>query len=95
MSTVCKAPKSKAKKTFRVDNLRDLINKQLSFTEGSAEVRKGYIEALEMVLHSADAYHGFRYLEQREVPEGERPGIYWDNGTPSFSGTDKTRVFYF
>jgi hypothetical protein len=95
METTIRIPKSKAKKTFKVDTLRDLINKRLTYREGSAENRQVYIEVLEMVLHSCDAYHGFRYLEQHEVPEGEKPGIYWDNGTPIFENTDRTRVFYY
>jgi hypothetical protein len=45
------------------------------------------------ILHETGNYSGFRYLTEKEVPEGHLPGIRWKDGTyPIFAHTDHTRV---
>ena len=88
-----------AKKSFNVEQFRKEINECLAGSTCNADVRQGLINALESVLHKTGNYHGFRYLEQREVPEKELPGIYPERDPEPvdlrFANTDRTRVTYY
>lgn len=89
-----------ARKTIKIDEFRDVINNSLATHTGGVEYGEGLIAALESALRLANQYHGFRYLEQHEVPDGELPGIYWvedadGNTDPVFANTNSTRVHYF
>ena len=65
-----------AKKTFKVDDLREMVNHSLSNSSNDQlHQLDGMIAILEQVLHETGNYHGFRYLEQREVPDDCFPGI--------------------
>lgn len=87
-----------ARKTFNVDEFKELVNNTLATTvETEIQYRYGIIAALEHVLHETGNYKGFRYLSKREVPWGI-PGInepiedlsYEDR----FKNTDSTRRQY-
>lgn len=87
-----------ARKTFNVDEFKELVNNTLATTnENDIEYRYGIIAALEHVLHETGNYKGYRYLSKGEVPWGI-PGInepiedlsYEDR----FKNTDSTRRQY-
>jgi hypothetical protein len=66
------------KKTFSVEKMRLDINSSLKNSTSdycSKDVRQGLCNALEYVLHTSGNYHGFKYLWQDAVPQGELPGI--------------------
>ncbi len=89
-----------SKKTIKVDTCRTLINQQLASSTDSPDYRLGLMHILENMLHLTGNYNGFRYLDQREVPDNHLPGIRWTkdvlgNVDPSFHDTDNTRVFYY
>ena len=87
-----------AHKTISVCSLKDTINSMLATSTCAPDVRKGMIGALETILHATGNYHGFAYLESKDVPAGYRAGV---NGLGSemeydqlFNNTDRTRVVY-
>lgn len=84
------------RKTFNVDTFKDQINKAIAASVVTADYRKGFIDALELVLHDTGNYRGYRYLLNSEVPEGHQPGIRYDvNGeVHSFDECDSTRRQY-
>lgn len=92
--------KNNPKKTTKVEGLRNWANEQLKNTHAGVystpEYRQGVISMLEFVLHETGNYHGFRYLDQRELPDGVMPGIWWNRiaAESSFKNTDRTRVYY-
>ena len=85
-------------KTFNVEKFKEEMNKRLSGSTCSKDVREGMISSLEFVLKETKNYHGFTYLTSVEVPEGCLPGVReyinevegWD-----FKNTDSSRVRYF
>jgi len=87
-----------ARKTFNVDQFKELVNNTLaSTTENEVQYRHGIIAALEHILHDTGNYKGYRYLTVAEVPYG-LPGI---NGPiedlsyeERFANTDSTRRAY-
>ena len=88
------------RKTVKVDELIDQANLMLRVSTCDPEVRQGIINFLEHFLWETGNYKGFRYLLQEEVPEGEKPGVVYENGLPHsdydlrFKDTDRTRVQY-
>lgn len=84
------------KKTFNVDAFKDQINKMLATSLVTADLREGFIVALEQVLHDTGNYRGYRYLTVKEVPDGHKPGIRYEAGAPahSFDDCDSTRRQY-
>lgn len=83
-----------ARKTLNVSDFKDTINRYLATSLCNDDVRQGMIEALTTVLFSTDNYKGFRYLDESEVPAGEKPGIRWVGDKVDFTDTDPTRVCY-
>jgi hypothetical protein len=89
-----------ARKSFDVETFKNTTNKVLTDSVVDAEMRKGWIAALEFVLHSTDNYRGFRYLTTKEVPYGALPGIRLDSegnplpGDRRFENCDETRRAY-
>jgi len=83
-------------KTFKVEELKNIVNDLLK-AETSPEERFGAITVLQSVLFSTKNYNGFRYLEQKEVPQGHNPGIWCFDGTmdEKFKDTDESRRHYF
>jgi hypothetical protein len=90
-----------SRKTIKVDELRIAVNEILAVSVCSADVRQGQLRVLEHVLHSTDNYRGFRFLSQKDVPAGEKPGInlnadgsVMSDYVERFLNTDSTRVQY-
>lgn len=90
-----------AKKTLKVEELKNTINNSLANSVTGQEFRRGLIFVLEDVLFATGNYGGFKYLLQNDVPEGELPGVRYDlhgNILPyeqRFKDTDDTRRHYF
>lgn len=85
-----------SKKTIKVSDLVNKVNNILQHTTPlDFEYANGLRTLLEFTLHQTENYNGFRYLEQREVPENELPGIRFTDGEPDFSNTDANRVKYY
>lgn len=85
-----------AKKTFKVDELREMVNYSLANTDADQlHHLDGMIAILEQVLHETGNYHGFRYLEQREVPDDCFPGIRPEQEDNKFQLTNGLRRHYY
>lgn len=89
-----------ARKTVNVDQLRVKINEMLAGSTCSPDIRRGMMNTLEFVLHETGNYHGFMYLNQAQVPEGQLPGVRYDGHEilpypERFQITDDTRVYYY
>ena len=83
-------------KTVRIDTVITEVNKMLSLSTCSKQVREGMISVLELCLHETNNYNGFRYLEKREVPINEKPGIVFDEtGNQNHVFPDETRRKYY
>ena len=82
-----------SKKTFKVQELLDQVNLSLASYEERNEI-SGMISLLEFVLHQTGNYNGFRYLEQREVPDDQKPGIRHELDDLFFD-TDCFRRYYY
>ena len=63
------------KKTIKVTELKDNVNRMLAESTCSPEGRETMCTILERVLMDTGNYNGFRYLIGSEVPVGELPGI--------------------
>ena len=55
--------RSRSKKTINVEFLKDWINTQLAHPNNTIEEKLGFIATIETVLHKANAYNGYMYLE--------------------------------
>ena len=90
-----------AKKTFNVQEFVDTINSALAQSTCDVKVRDGMIFALEDVLFKTGNYAGYRYLLQSDVPEGELPGVRYDESgnilpyETRFLNTDGSRRQYY
>jgi hypothetical protein len=92
---MAKTPK---RSTFRVDDLKDTINKCLRESTCSPLERDAMSSILESVLMDSGNYRGFRYLTYSEVPLGCEPGIEEQQGSDgilSFTYPDESRRKYF
>ena len=89
------------RKTFNIEEFKRTINESLANSTCSPSVRSGMIFALDSALHQANAYDGFRYLNQNEVAEDALPGVRVDSDgcalpfDQRFVNTDVTRVRYY
>lgn len=84
------------KKTFRVSDLKDEVNRRNRQSTCGADVRKGWNALLEEILGRTNTYNGFCYLTRDKVPRDHLPGIV-DNPTGEkriHSFPDITRVHY-
>jgi hypothetical protein len=61
---------SRSKKTVQVGMIKDYANEQLANPNNTMEEKLGIITMIEKVLHMANAYEGYRYLE---LVNGEAP----------------------
>lgn len=84
-----------AKKTVKVIDLIRKTNEVLQNSTCDPEGRRGMMTLLESTLHQTGNYQGFRYLQENEVPEGHKSGVYYVDGKPNFDNTDNTRIKYF
>lgn len=62
-----------AKKTVRVEEVKQFANRQLANPNNTLEEKLGIITMIEKVLHMADAYNGFMYLQLG--PENQPPRL--------------------
>ena len=62
-----------AKKTIRVEEVRQFVNEQLANPNNTLEEKLGIITMIEKILHMADAYKGFMYLQLG--PESQPPRL--------------------
>ena len=90
-----------AKKTIKIDQLREHVNTSLKISTDTPDMRQGKILLLEAILHLTGNYNGYRFLQQEEVPKGQLPGIRIDSDSDGitelnpFFNTDPTRVRYY
>jgi hypothetical protein len=88
------------RKTVKIEKIIEMGNKVLMNDTHDPEFRSGVKLMLENILHESGTYRGFRFLTQEEVPQGEAPGIHYEDGLPApyperFENTDSTRVKFF
>ena len=87
-----------ARKTFEVKTLVMYVNSQLASKHTDENTRNALSMMLENVLHQTDNYHGFQYLESRELEDASQlPGIRYEllHKDKQFENVDRTRVRYF
>lgn len=91
-----------ARKTFKVEDFKIMINHKLKFSPDRAiEYRQGLLISIENVLMQSGNYKGFNYLTIEQIKEygNKVPGIWRpDPEQPSkvsFENTDNTRVFFY
>lgn len=95
-----------AKKTIKIETLKDTINNMLMTSSCDAKNREGVISVLEVTLQDSGNYQGFRYIRDNEMSaelkfSGHEPGIRTnENGLSlpakeAFVNTDHTRVQYY
>ena len=63
------------RKTFSIAGLLYLVNTRNRNSTCDPKVREGWNCVLESVLMEANVYDGFNYLEQKDIPWAEKPGI--------------------
>jgi hypothetical protein len=63
------------RKTFSIAKLLHSVNKKNENSTCSSMMRQGWNALLSEILIDADVYAGFNYLNDTEVPVGQRPGI--------------------
>jgi len=88
------------RKTIKIEKIIEMGNKILQDDIHDPEFRSGVKLMLENILHESGTYRGFCFLTQKEVPQGEAPGIHYEDGLPApypgrFQNTDATRVKFF
>ena len=66
---------SRSKKTVQVGMIKDYANEQLANPNNTMEEKLGIITMIEKVLHMANAYQGYRYLE---LVNGKAPQLGTD-----------------
>ena len=93
---------AKQRKTIEVSDLKTQINFMLANSRCSVDGRRSMMVIIETVLMDTKNYKGFVFLGEKEVPDGEFPGIfdsqYAKKANPThddlFYSTDTTRVRY-
>jgi len=85
------------RKTISVKDLVILANHALTGSGSmfTPEYRKGVCGLISTVLHTTGNYEGFRYLDAREVPPGEKPGIVYGLELNPNEFPDETRRAYY
>lgn len=87
------------RKTIQIERVREIANQMLANSNDDFGACPQYREAIqrltEALLHETENYNGFRYLEEREVPEGQTFGIRFGQGDEPHEFFDVTRVHYF
>lgn len=84
------------RKTIELIELIEFVNKALRESPDISEmrgVRRGMATVLEHTLMKADAYAGYGYLTENQVPQGCDPGIVTVGGKTEFP--DVTRRAYY
>ena len=90
---------SKARKTVNIEFVKEKINYFLkndkTSTDNAQAERGGAMMLAEILLMETHNYRGFRYLDETEVPFGEKPGIHSGDTLThkeKFANTDSTRI---
>jgi len=84
----------KPRKTVMILSLLEEVNGRNRLSTCSPDFRVGWNMLLDTVLHNANAYAGFAYLNSDEVPEGQLPGtVVNERGERTFP--DDTRRHYY
>lgn len=65
-----------ARKTVKVDELKEYVNKLLAIEELHVEHKAGLIDMIHHVLHKTDNYQGFMFINNEDSEIGT-PG--WHN----------------
>jgi hypothetical protein len=79
-----------------IEGAKSNLNWILAHSKTGPQYREGIIVALEDILFRSKSYKGFRYLTEREVPLGKKPGIVRpDKPFALFKFPDETRREYF
>ena len=84
-----------ARKTVKIKLLIDKVNDLNRTSLVSPEIRIGWNSLLEDILHEADVYHGFAYLNQDEVPKGQLPGVVYGDKPENNEFPDDSRRYFF
>jgi len=90
-----------AKKTIKIEDLKKYVNDyNLHSADDLKQGREEVSRLLNQMLMDADNYHGFNYLDAREMKEsknGTTIGIREQktDGSWNFDDTDRTRVRYY
>ena len=84
------------RKTFKVNELIDIVNRRNKESTCDKKVREGWNSMLEEILHLTNQYNGFIYLDENEVPVNCLPAIniIVKNTEERFNNTDDTRRKY-
>lgn len=86
------------RKTLPVTEIIDSANFILATSKGEsgAALRAGVVSFAGQLIMKANAYVGFRYLSTEDVPEGEKPGIIFDESDRrAHQYPDTTRIAYY
>ena len=82
------------RKSIRVSELVREVNRLNRESTCEPAMRAGWNDLLAHVLHETGNYSGFGYLEARDVPAGEKPGIIRDDVSNNHQFPDETRRRY-
>lgn len=83
------------RKTVKVRELVELVNRRNRESTCPAHVRQGWNSLLEAILHATGNYAGFGYLSADKVPDGHLPGMILDEKRPANNRfPDETRRSY-
>ena len=83
------------KKTFKVENFKNIINEKLALTSINQEQKQALTVVLERVLHDTNNYRGFNYLQWLNGGS-EKWQAEKDNLAPAtdFCGPEYDRQYY-
>jgi hypothetical protein len=85
------------RRTLDVAELVSEVNRRNRESTCSPEARAGWNALLEEILWATRQYAGYVYLQQPEVPPGEKPGVIRDTSGaeyPNHQFPDETRRHY-
>jgi hypothetical protein len=84
------------RKTFPVADIVANANNYFANAKGTRDARLTLQVFVADVLHKTGNYKGFRYLEAKEVPAGELPGIIRNaNDTTASTFPDDSRISFY
>ena len=66
---------AREKKTVTIAFIKETVNRRNRQSTCVPEIREGWNSILSEVLLACNAYHGFGYLNETQVPPGHQPGI--------------------
>lgn len=63
--------------TLSIKLFKNEINRMLKESTCKPEIREGMKAVLEIALHQAGVYKGYKYISTDQVPHGQKPGIQY------------------